>query len=110
MREWIICKYCSLKYRAHEPVCPRCEKPAIDDQARWSEERGRGAVMAPRSNAPILATLVFVAIGGLAAVAYFLPAGFFTDLFNPSVARKIQHACEAKEGHDCSCVGKKTFD
>src|SRR4051812_47407561 len=104
MREWIVCKHCSLKYRASEPVCPRCEKPAVEGQARWSEERGRGAVVAPRSNTPIIATVVLVAIGGIGAAVHFAPAG----LFNPSLAQKIERACEAKDGPDCSCVGNKT--
>lgn len=104
MNEWIICKHCSLKYRAHEPFCPRCEKPPSEDQVRWSEERGRGAVMAPRSKTPLVVPLVVLALGGAGAAFYFAPAG----LFNPSLAQKIERACEAKEARDCGCVGKKT--
>ena len=104
MREWIICKHCSLKYRASESVCPRCEKAPGDGQVRWGDHRAGGAP--PRSKAFIIAPVVLLAVGGAGALVTLAPAGFF----NPSLQQKIERACAEKQSTDCDCVGKKTAD
>lgn len=103
MREWIICKHCSLKYRATEPVCPRCENAPVEGQLRWGDHRASGAPP-PRSKLALAAPVALLLAGGAGALVYFAPPG----LFNPSLPQKIARACEDKAGSDCECVGKKT--
>jgi hypothetical protein len=105
MREWIICKNCSLKYRATESVCPRCESAPADGQARWGDHRASNGPP-PRSKAFIVAPIVLLAVGGAGALVTLAPAGFF----NPSLQQKIERACAQKQSVDCDCVGKKTSD
>ncbi len=98
--EWVICKYCSLKYRARESVCPRCDKPFDEAQVRWGDHRG--PTPAPsRSKLAIVSPILLLLAGGAGAFVYFAPAG----LFNPSLSQKITRACR---GTDCECVGPKT--
>lgn len=100
--EWVICKYCSLKYRAREAVCPRCDKPFDEAQERWGDHSA--AKERPRSKVALAAPLVLLLAGGGGALVYFAPPG----LFNPSLPQKISKTCAARQGTDCACVGEKT--
>ena len=102
--EWVICKGCSLKYRARESSCPRCERPGEEEQVRWTEERGPGAGP-PRSNAWKIASVMVVLLGAVGGGAYFGPG-----LLANGPAQKIARACESKSGVDCTCVGAKTLE
>ncbi len=102
--EWVICKGCSLKYRAREPSCPRCERQAEEEQARWTEQRGPGGGPLP-SNKGKVALAAVALLGAAGAVAYFAPG-----LLANGPAQKIARACESKSGADCACVGTKTLE
>lgn len=102
--EWVICTGCSLKFRAREGTCPRCEQPAEEQQARWTDHRGTGARLPPSKTGKILGVMV-VLLAGAGGVAYIVPG-----LFARGPAQKIARACESKNGTDCACVGTKTFE
>lgn len=70
--EWVVCKDCSLKYRARESVCPRCDKPLDDAQARWTDQHGPADPSKPSSKRSLAMPLGLAIAAALGAAVYLV--------------------------------------